>query len=45
MLDTKLQESLANEIDKVSFPISIEQIDGIPVEMGKKLIRTDTKVP
>lgn len=45
MLDTKLQESLANEIDKVSFPISIEQIDGIPVEMGRKLIRTDTKVP
>ena len=45
MLDTKLQESLANEIDKVSFPISIEKIDGIPVEMGKKLIRTDTKVP
>ena len=45
MLDTKLQESLANQIDKVSFPISIEKIDGIPVEMGKKLIRTDTKVP
>ena len=45
MLDTKLQESLANEIDKVSFPISIEKIDGIPVEMGKKLISTDTKMP
>ena len=45
MLNEKLEDSLWKEINKVSFPISIEKIDGIPVEMGKKLIRTDINVP
>ena len=45
MLNTKIEETVWKEMQKVNFPIDIEKIDGIPPEMGRKLIRTDVGRP
>lgn len=42
MLDTKF---FKDEMAKVDFPISILPINDIPLEMGQKLVRTDTSEP
>ena len=45
MLNTKIEESVWKEMQKVNFPIDIQKIDGIPNEMGRKLVRTDVGRP
>jgi len=45
MLNTKIEESVWKEMQKVNFPIDIQKIDGIPNEMGRKLVRTDLNRP
>ena len=42
MLNTKLFEE---EMEKINFSIDIQDIEGIPTEMGRKLVRTDTDTP
>ena len=42
MLNTKIYEE---EMAKVNFPIDIKEIEGIPYDMGRKLMRTDTDTP
>ena len=38
MLNTDIQEKL----QEINFPVEVQGIDGIPINMGKKVIRTDT---
>tara|TARA_R100000781_G_scaffold105862_2_gene69718 strand:- start:820 stop:1818 length:999 start_codon:yes stop_codon:yes gene_type:complete len=42
MLDTKTYEK---ELQKVNFPVEIQDIHDIPVEMARKIVRVDTNEP
>ena len=40
MLDTKFYKE---QMDKVNFPVAIQEIPTIPREMAQKIVRTDTE--